>query len=391
MVETITCSSPQALTDQHAFGTERDEPECPACKSRSLASLRTVSAREAAQFFAPERADAESHERIFACVTSLWGGQTCHIMSCKDCGFGFAWPFVAGNAEFYNFTGAAGVYPRSKWEFARTAAELERLNRPGAKVLEVGAGNGYFLDLICPSLVRAEDVTALEYNEKSIPILRGKGYRALSVDLRDKALDDCRASFDFIFLFQIVEHLDGLDELFGRIRSLLKAGGSAFCAVPNSARIEYQEANRSVPDLPPNHIGRWTPQAFEAVCRRNGLTARSAELEPLSWGEFLSHDISYSHIRRTQLDPDGIMARVRSLPRGRTRRLMEATLAALFIPTRLSAWRHVYRNREKLGASLWVRLDRCERPDIAEMQDAALVPAGIQDVRFEKRHSTAAA
>ncbi len=375
MVEGITCSSPEALTGQHAFGTDRDEPECPACKSRSLASLRTVSAREAAQFFAPERADAESHERIFACVTSLWGGQTCHIMSCRDCGFGFAWPFVAGNAEFYNFTGAAGVYPRSKWEFARTAAEVERLNRPGAKVLEVGAGNGYFLDLICPSLVRAEDVIALEYNEKSIPILRGKGYQALSVDLRDKALDGYRASFDFIFLFQIVEHLDGLDELFGRIRSLLKAGGSAFCAVPNQARIEYQEANRSVPDLPPNHIGRWTPQAFEAVCRRNGLMAQSAELEPLSWGEFLSHDISYSHIRRTQLDPDGIIARIRSLPRGRTRRLMEAALAALFIPTRLSAWRHAYRNREKLGASLWVRLDRCERPDIAELQDAELAPA----------------
>lgn len=359
MIETIARLSREEAADRHSRRAERDssQPECPACRSRALVPLQTVSAREAAHCFAPERTDAQSHERIFSCVTSLWGGDSCEIMSCKDCGFGFAWPFVAGNAEFYNFTGATGVYPRSKWEFARTVTELSRLNTEHARILEVGAGNGYFLDHICPGLVRAEDVTALEYNDQSIPILKAKGYRALSIDLRDKALDADRASFDFIFLFQVVEHLDGLDELFGRLRSLLKRGGSAFCAVPNFARIEYQEANGSVPDLPPNHIGRWTASAFDAVCRRNGLVLRSAELEPLSWGEFLSHDISYSHIRRAQLNPDGLIAWVRSWPRSRMRRLVEAALACLFIPARFSAWRYVYKNRRRLGGSLWVRLD----------------------------------
>jgi 2-polyprenyl-3-methyl-5-hydroxy-6-metoxy-1,4-benzoquinol methylase len=360
VIETIDRLPPEDLTGQHALRADNGpaQPECPACKSRSLSSLRTVTAREAANFFAPERADAESHQRIFACVSALWGGETCEIMNCRDCGFGFAWPFVSGNAEFYNHTGSTGVYPRAKWEFARTVAELGGLNTSGARVLEVGAGNGYFLDQISPSLVRAENITALEYNDKSIPILKRKGYRALSIDLRDEALDAQRGTFDFIFLFQVVEHLDGLDALFGRIRSLLKSGGSAFVAVPNAARVEYQEANRSVPDMPPNHIGRWTPRAFDAICRRNGLVVHSAELEPLSWPEFLSHDISYSHIQRAQLNPDGFIARVRSLPRSRGRRAAEAALAALFIPTRLAAWHYVYRNRGDLGGSLWVRIDR---------------------------------
>lgn len=360
MVEAIACLTPETSAPPHVFRTERhsDQVECPACRSRSIVARQTVSAAEAAHCLAPERADSESHKRILSCVTELWGRNSCEIMSCQDCGFGFAWPFVAGNAEFYNFTGAAGVYPRSKWEFARTVDELQRLNRRDARVLEVGAGNGYFLDLICPSLVPAENIVALEYNDKSIPILREKRFRALSVDLRDRALDEYRGSFDFIFLFQVVEHLDGLDELFARIRWLLKSDGSAFCAVPNAARIEYQQTNRSLQDLPPNHIGRWTPRAFDAVSRRHGLMVRSAEIEPLSWTEFLSHDISYSHIRRAQLKPDGIIGRIRSLPRGPARRLTEAALAALFIPTRLAAWRYVYRNRNRLGGSLWVRLDR---------------------------------
>jgi SAM-dependent methyltransferase len=360
MIETVVSAPSEALIDRPAAQAARgtSAPACPACRSRATALLRSVSAREAAHCFAPARADANSHAQILACVTSLWGGDSCSLMHCTDCGFGFSWPFVAGNAEFYNFTGAAGVYPRAKWEFSRTVAELKRLRKSGAKVLEVGAGNGYFLDLICPSLVRADDVVALEYNDKSIPILRGKRYQALSVDIRDQALDRYRASFDYIFLFQVVEHLDGLDPLFDRIRSLLKPGGSVFCAVPNSARITYQETNGSVPDLPPNHIGRWTPRAFEAVSRRHGLTVGAAELEPLSWREFLSHDISYSHIRRAQLNPDGLIARVRSLPRGKARRLIEAALAAFFIPARLPAWRRVYKNRQSLGGSLWVRLDR---------------------------------
>ena len=358
MIEAMACLSREDAADQHALPAARnsDQPKCPACRSRAISSQQSLSAREIAHYFAPERMDASSHHRIFSCVTSLWGGEACEIMHCKDCGFGFAWPFVAGNAEFYNFTGANGAYPKAKWEFARTMAELERLNTGQAKILEVGAGNGYFLDQICPSLVRAENVTALEYNDKSIPILQDKGYRALSIDLRDKTLDADRASFDFIFLFQVVEHLDGLDELFTRIRSLLKPGGSAFCAVPNSARIEYQEANGSLLDIPPNHIGRWTQSAFDAVCRRNGLVLKSAELEPLSWREFLSHDISYSHIRRAQLNPDGLIARVRSWPRSRMRRLVEAALAALFIPARLPAWHYAYKNRQRLGGALWVRL-----------------------------------
>ncbi|HLG79975.1 MAG TPA: class I SAM-dependent methyltransferase [Bradyrhizobium sp.] len=380
MLDAVAHSSPEPWISQPAPQPTRDPgaPECPACKSRSLLTLRTVSADEAAQHFVAERGDAASHQRMLSCIPALWGGENCRLMRCEACGFGFAWPFVAGNAEFYNLTGATAVYPRSKWEFARTAAELRRLNRGGAKVLEVGAGNGYFLDLICPSLVRPEDVVALEYNDKSISILRDKGYHTLQVDIRDKALESYRGAFDFIFLFQVVEHLDGLDELFERIAALLKAGGSAFCAVPNPARVEYQEANRSVLDLPPNHIGRWTPQAFDAVCRRHGLSVRSAELEPLSWREFLSHDISYSHIRRTQLHPDGVVARVRSLPRGRMRWLMEATLAALFIPTRFLAWHRVYRHRQNLGASLWVRLEQApgDRRDCVTLMDseASLTP-----------------
>lgn len=377
MVETFVRAPSEHVIDQPARATlQGAEPAaCPACTSRETVRQQSFSAREAAQCFAPERSDPASHARIYQCISDLWGSDACHIMSCRQCGFGFAWPYVAGNAAFYNFTGADGVYPKVKWEFSRTAVELASLRRSNAKVLEVGAGNGYFLDLICPALVRPENVVTLEYNDRSIPILKGKGYQALSVDIRDTALDSHRGTFDFIFLFQVVEHLDRLDALFDRIRCLLKPGGSVFCAVPNAARIVYQETHASLPDLPPNHIGRWTPQAFAAISGRHGLVAHSSELEPLSWREFLAHDISYTHIRRAQVNPDGLVARIRSLPRGRARWFVEAVLAALFIPSRLGAWRHLYENRADLGGSLWVRLDRPEAVSFVAEDAAGLAPS----------------
>jgi hypothetical protein len=69
------------------------------------------------------------------------------------------------------------------------------------------------------------------------------------------------------------------------------------------------------------------------------------------------------------------------------RRLMEATLAALFIPTRLPAWHHVYKHRQTLGGSLWVRLDR-EQQGSAELRDVALAPRAVQNARDGSTRST---
>jgi SAM-dependent methyltransferase len=334
---------------------------CPTCSRTDVDLILTVSATEAAQSVILPKSDHVRNERLTRHIQALWGTDRCRILKCQHCGFGFSWPFVAGDAVFYNLANSDVVYPEIKWEYHRTIEALRSRNGAAMTALEVGAGDGFFLDLVSPSLIKPESILAVEYNDKSIANLKRRGYQTTSVDIRDSSFDDRRNGFDVIFMFQVVEHMDKVGELFDRLRYLLKPNGSAFIAVPNPRRIEYQESHASVLDMPPNHIGRWTPEAFFELSKRAGLRLVASEIEPLDWIEFLKHDISYSHIRRTQLDPDGVPARIRSLPRSRYRRVAEAMAAAMFIPSRFGSWLAAYSDRKNMGGSLWVKLEAPEQ------------------------------
>ena len=331
---------------------------CPACAKADLQAQFSVTASQAAQSVVLPSGDPDRNRRLTAHIHSLWGGDRCDIMKCNHCGFGFSSPFVAGDADFYNLANSDVSYPTAKWEFSRTLDALKQTRRDNATVLEVGAGDGFFLDMLRAVPIEAKNITAVEYNTKSIRNLESRGYRTIANDIREPEFDAYQSAFDFIFLFQVVEHMDGLDHLFSRLRDLLKPGGSVFIAVPNPRRIAYQESHGSVLDMPPNHVGRWTPQAFSELSTRQGLRVVASEIEPMDWVEFLEHDISYSHIRRTQLNPDGFSACIRSLPRGKFRRLAEAAAAMAYVPSRLGSWASAYRDRDNMGGSLWVHLTR---------------------------------
>jgi len=333
------------------------EALCPACHSSRNIALWFISADEAAQHFVLKDGDPERNSKLTEYIKSLWGASHCQILSCEDCGFGFSNPYIAGDAEFFNLAYPHVAYPTMKWDYARTLTALKQCETAGKRALDAGSGFGHFLDLISVDLFHHSDLTALEYNETSLEKLRAKGYSAMPIDIRDDALRHEQGRFDFIFLFQVVQHMDRLEELFERINFLLAPGGLIFIAVPNQNRINYQENNGSLLDTPPNHVGRWTETAFTAITARHGLKVLATEVEPFNVEGFLKEDIIYSHSRRAQR-PGTLSSWARSLPRGKLRTLAEAAVAAIYIPTRLDPWREAIANREKMGLSLWVQIGR---------------------------------
>jgi SAM-dependent methyltransferase len=312
---------------------------------------------QAAQHFILSDVEPERNARVAGNIRSLWGGEKCQILSCEHCGFGFSWPYAAGDSEFYNLAYRDANYPRMKWEYQRTLDALQGKDIKNSQVLEVGAGVGFFLDLLTAERVPAGAVTAIEYSDNARRALQEKGYASLATDIRATAFDDRGRSFDFIFIFQVVEHMDHLDALFQRLEYLLKPDGAIFVAVPNQVRTSYQETSGSLLDMPPNHIGRWTKKAFDAVAARAGLRVIAAEIEPFDTKSFILEDMSFSHLQRAQ-DPNSLAGKIRRLPEGRLRWCIEAALAVLWAPTRLPMWRRAFGNRENMGGSLWVHLER---------------------------------
>jgi SAM-dependent methyltransferase len=329
---------------------------CPVCSSESAQTINSFSAREAAQHFVLREANPKRNSELTSYITTLWGGSDCVVRQCNECGFGFADPYIAGDVTFYNLAFDRRGYPGEKWEFRRTLRELSSMNFHATRVLEVGSGFGLFLDKIVGEYVSRSGIVALEFSDEAVRVLRGKGYVTLQDDLRNAGLDGC---FDAMFMFQVVEHMDCLDGLFANVSRLLRNHGLLFIAVPNSRFIAFNEQNGSLLDAPPNHIGRWTPTAFQIVGSRYGLRLDCHEIEPFSLGSFAIRDTADSYIRRSQ-NPGTMENWSRALrPSRYGKRIIEGAVAALSVPGRIDVWRRAA-GAADLGSSLWTKFTKVE-------------------------------
>lgn len=327
--------------------------KCPVCLSGDTSVRSIVSANAAAQHFVAKEGNTKRNQELCDHIISLWNADDCRIVQCRACGFGFVDPYVAGDETFYRLAYERSNYPKKKWEFDRTVEELYSMSFSADRVLEVGAGSGYFLDKIVGKFVPRSGVTALEYSDPALQSLRGKGYLALQEDLRNVSFHQ---TFDAIFLFQVVEHMDGLDNLFSVISGLLEDNGSLFIAVPNSKRIEFDEENGSLLDTPPNHIGRSTPRAFQTIGTRHSLKLDRHEIEPFSLLDYIKQDIGYSYLRRSQRKGtlENWARAQRSASYGK---LLGAVVAALTAPRRINVWRKAV-DAAELGGSLWTKFTK---------------------------------
>jgi hypothetical protein len=333
-----------------------DSSHCPACGgSRATLAWRTNS-EAAAQHFVLREADPDRHGALRRHIETLWQGTTCELMTCESCGFGFAWPYVGGDALFYDLAYANPGYPVRRWEFDRTLRALRRLPTAGSRALEVGSGFGAFLDAVVSRKLFARDaLIAVEYNREARRLLTKKGYRAVGIDIRDKMFPDDVGHFDFVFMFQVLEHMDRIDATFTRLGDLTTAQGHVFIAVPNATRIAFNEQNGTLLDMPPNHIGRWTPTAFNRIAARHGFSIVEAERENCGLMDFAVQDTVSRYLRRAQ-EPESLANRVRRRRRSGGRRIAELAIIAALGPSRLPAWGAALLRRRELGESFWVCL-----------------------------------
>lgn len=172
--------------------------KCPVCSSMGALSLYELSPDEAAQHFVLHEGDRRRNQDLAANISRLWRGKGCSVRRCNDCEFIFADPYVAGDQEFYNLAYERPAYPKNKWEFQRSIGDLSSRKFHAGRILEVGAGYGYFLDKIADKFVPRSGITALEYSDEAIKILSGKGY---STEQNDFRAAEFIQKFDAIFLF----------------------------------------------------------------------------------------------------------------------------------------------------------------------------------------------
>lgn len=326
------------------------KPKCPVCSSERVTTLYTLSSEDAAQHFIRREGNPQRHQDLAAHIETLWGDKQSSVQQCLDCEFGFAYPYVAGDMLFYKLAYEHDAYPRDKWEYNRTVEELAGLNFHGQRVLELGAGHGFFLDKIVDVHVPKAGIRALEFDEGAVATLQRKGYAAIQQDVHSAPLEP---GSDAAFLFQVLEHMDQLDALFDRLHSLLRKDGLLIIAVPNAIEIGFNEQNGSLLDTPPNHIGRWSERAFKTMGERHGFRLDRFEVEPFSLKNFVLQDIVYSY-QRTSQEAGTLANWSRKFRRTRYGKLLGAAVAAAYAPRRLNVWRRAA-STPNMGGCVWAK------------------------------------
>ena len=203
--------------------------------------------------------------------------------------------------------------------------------------------------------VAAERIFCTEYSEFGRQQISLAGIECGGEDIRSSRFDEWAEMFDAVCLFQVLEHMDRLDALFARLRHLTKAGGDIFIAVPNERRIEFNETNGAVLDMPPNHIGRWNRDCFKRISERHGCRLVDHRYEEPRYIQSAFGLAVYFYLRRAQCRLS-FANRIEQMDRGLARKLLRFPAVAAAALPNLAVFLRVA--APGLGDSQWVHLTR---------------------------------
>ncbi|MGB5466542.1 MAG: class I SAM-dependent methyltransferase, partial [Sedimenticolaceae bacterium] len=199
------------------------------------------------------------HKKCGADVSGAFDGLAdIHLYECGITGYRFWRPtsIAADNELYRQFSAGWPPYYRvDRWEYGFAQRHI----RPGDRVLEVGCGQGHFL-----ARVRAlcSDVVGLEPNADAVACDGAAGL------VRCARLEDLPVKYDGYFehivSFQVLEHVIDPVAFLRACMDRLRKGGLLFVSTPNHDYPTYRE-QRDAFDLPPHHMGHFTPEVFRAV------------------------------------------------------------------------------------------------------------------------------
>lgn len=183
---------------------------------------------------------------------------------------------MGGDEEFYSIILEQRGYPAWRWDYDMAIDHALDLAR-GGKLLDIGAGKGAFLRRLDDKwesyAVEGSELTRCELEDLGIKV-----FRDLSA-----AVEAHAATFQAVTLFQVLEHISDFRLLLKQCRELLAIGGRLVVTVPDGDAMIRQERLTGCPDMPPNHISKWTPASLSRAFSDAGFEPQQPIFEPNSW------------------------------------------------------------------------------------------------------------
>jgi 2-polyprenyl-3-methyl-5-hydroxy-6-metoxy-1,4-benzoquinol methylase len=256
--------------------------KCPICNSSTVNKLFTLNSLEASNLIVPDN-PAVSDKLVFL-IEQLWQQNYSTFYTCKICDYCFSLPYVPGNEEIYSTLYYKEFnYPDNKWEYSRTIEILKNLGlKSDSHLLEIGAGNGAFLQKASKIFTNKKSIFSTEYSLSGIETIQANGFNCISSDISNLPEKNL-PKFDVIFMFQVLEHMNNLNVVFETINKLCTPTAQLFIAVPNGFLRSFYDKMGLHYDVPPIHIGRFTQKTFNFIAKKHNWIVRDCIIEPRSF------------------------------------------------------------------------------------------------------------
>jgi 2-polyprenyl-3-methyl-5-hydroxy-6-metoxy-1,4-benzoquinol methylase len=322
---------------------------CPVCGHLQARLYYTVTDKQSANhFIITTGGNFDSLARLTKKIHRLWNNNDAKVLACINCSFVYSNPFVAGDYEFYNLINH-GEAPSDnnwewEWEFEETRKSLSKIPKiEDLTLLEIGASTGNFIRKIADSLIKKEHILCTEYSEIGIEELKKNGITALAIDVNQLETKANHKRFDFICMFQVLEHLNNYEDLFRVFNYISKEKARVYIAVPNGRRIEFNEKNGGLLDLPPNHLARFNETTISLLANKFGWRINDIKIQNESYLDIMKGIMYYRSLQRL----------VNKKKMNKLARIID------YVDINLMKVKIVL-NRRKIGDNLWVCLEKKE-------------------------------
>lgn len=208
---------------------------------------------------------------------------------CNDSLYRFYYPFnIFGDGKFYEElqAKAPGYYIEGRWEHFKA---LNFINK-NERVLEVGCGDGFFLDLLRKKNIGS---VGLELNSKAAEDARKKGLTVYTQLLEEHSNAHAN-QYDVVCSYQVLEHISEPHSFLSDCLKAIKPGGKIIIAVPNNNPYIFKHDLFHTLNLPPHHAGLWNKEAFENLQKFFPVKLISTNIEPLTeYKEWFQAQVKY--------------------------------------------------------------------------------------------------
>ena len=156
---------------------------------------------------------------------------------CTNCGLVFVNPRLKSHLDWQkeSGTGTMGESALSRSQIGRLRKELKTLEpyRKLNRILEVGAGRGWFLEQAARS---GWETWAVEVNSQALEHLRAKPIHTV-ISQSAEHFDVPQSSVDVVRMWDVIEHLESPSQALKRCRVALRAGGVLRLSTTNFASL----------------------------------------------------------------------------------------------------------------------------------------------------------